>query len=356
VQTGLLNAAHRVSALATYTLLAGIIASSLQVAVIWRWREGGIAVALLAGTAAGCMISTALSRKHLPRPLAKATSRHTWTQARSLIQFGLPYTGSLLVSAGVLIVMPVLVLHVIGSSSVGYYRAAATIAVTYLGFLLAAMSQDYFPRVSAVRDRPMDLCRLINEQQRMLVLLAMPIILLALALVPIIVPLLYSPKFSPASSILEWQLAGDVFRLVSWTFSFVILARGGSAVFFATEAIGGGAILAGSWVGMHHVGVAGTGIGYLVGYAIYFAVVWAIVRRDIELRLTSSNRILLATSVGSVAIVRALPFAGLTSVRLAVALLLSAGFGLYSLRAITSEFGFSYRELSWRRLKARMDA
>ena len=89
------------------------------------------------------------------------------------------------------------------------------------------MAQDYFPRVSAVRDRDIDLGRMINEQQRLLMLLAMPIILFALALAPIIVPILYSPKFSPASSILEWQLAGDVLRLSSWTMAFVVLAQMG---------------------------------------------------------------------------------------------------------------------------------
>ena len=53
-----------------------------------------------------------------------------------MLRFGLPYTASMLVGTGVVLVMPVLVLHVVGSASVGYYRAAATIGIAYLGFLL----------------------------------------------------------------------------------------------------------------------------------------------------------------------------------------------------------------------------
>jgi PST family polysaccharide transporter len=353
LQTGLLNSEHRVGALAKYAVCTAIAGTAIEVAIVWRLRQSGIPFALLAGAAVGVAMSTVLVRNELSRASVRASFRQAWDRAGSMLRFGMPYTASMVVGTGVLLVMPVLVLHVVGSASVGYYRAAATIGIAYLGFLLSAMAQDYFPRVSAVHDRAVELGRMINQQQRLLMILAMPIILLALALAPIIVPILYSPKFSPASSILEWQLAGDVLRLSSWTMAFVVLARNGGAWFFATELIGGTATLAASWIGMQHYGVTGTGIGYLTGYAVYAAVVWAIVRRDIKLRFTMSNRIIFACSVASVALIRVLPLAGLTPMRLPVALLLGICFGLYSSRAIIREFDLPPRLWSWRDLRAR---
>src|SRR5205085_11145318 len=111
------------------------------------------------------------------------------TLFRSL-HFGVPFTGSMLVGAGVQMLMPVLVLHALSRADVGFYRAAAAVAVNYLSFLLTAMGQDFYPRVSAASDRPAALTQLVNEQQRLVLLLAGPIIVGMLALVPYLVPLI----------------------------------------------------------------------------------------------------------------------------------------------------------------------
>ena len=63
-------------------------------------------------------------------------------------------------------------------------------------------------------------------------LLAVPMILGTLAVVPYLVPLVYTLKFRPTVEILEWQLIGDIFKFASWTMSFAILARTLAQCFF----------------------------------------------------------------------------------------------------------------------------
>ena len=74
--------------------------------------------------------------------------------------------------------LPVLVLHVLNTDAVGFYRAAAAISVTYLGFVTNSMSQDYYPRVSAMGEQNRVLCQLINEQYRMVLYSLLLIILM----------------------------------------------------------------------------------------------------------------------------------------------------------------------------------
>ena len=84
-----------------------------------------------------------------------------------------------------------------------------------LGFMLAAMAQDYYPRVSALADHPDQLADVVNQQHRLIMLVAAPIILVAVAVTPYFVPIIYSKKFYPTVDLLEWQLIGDIFKFSS---------------------------------------------------------------------------------------------------------------------------------------------
>src|SRR5262249_51489941 len=143
------------------------------------------------------------------------------------------------------------------------HRAALSVSGVYLGFLLTAMAYDYYPRVSAASGRPAELVQLVNQQHRLVMLLAGPMILGALALAPYLIPLIYTPNFAPAVDIVEWQLIGDLFKFSSWTMGFIILVRSGSTTLFLVELLSGVNILVGSWVGMRFFGLPGLGIGFL---------------------------------------------------------------------------------------------
>jgi len=353
VQTGILNAHHKVAALAKFAGLAAIFGTLVEVPFIYIWRSSGVPYAIVATSVVTCGISVLLVRLELPRSPAGATSGEVRRQVGALLRFGLPYTASMLVGTGVLFLMPVLVLHIVGPPSVGYYRAAAVIGSTYIGFLLSSMAQDYFPRVSAAAGRPPELARLVNDQQKLVLLLGVPTILAALALAPVAVPILYSGRFGAATGVLEWQVAGDVFRLSSWTLSFVVLARCGSKTFFATEVIGGASILFGSIIGMVRFGLPGAGMGYLVGYAVYYLATWLFVRISASVRLGRSNAVLLASAVVAIGVARAASLILGPGISMIVTLALAGGFFVYSATIISPGMGGIFTRLaSPRRLSA----
>jgi O-antigen/teichoic acid export membrane protein len=338
IQISTLNAHHRVNELARVGMLTGVLGVGVNVLIIWLWRAQGIAWAVLATTFVSWSVSFYFARRHTPAPRMHLSFPEKWASALRLLRFGAPYTASLLAGTGAQLALPVLVLHLLGRNDVGFYRAATAISVNYLGFLITAMTQDYYPRLSAAGDQSA-LGRLVNDQYRLVLLLGGPIILAMLALVPYLVPLLYTREFTPTVALLEWQLIGDIFRFAAWTMAFVVLARSGSLAYFCIELVGGASLLAFSWFGMRWFGLEGLGIGFLLSAVIYYLVCWIILRRTMELRWTKENVLIFLTISAAAIVIRALPYVGLERARTAVALTLAGLVGLGSLYVIWGEVG-----------------
>jgi O-antigen/teichoic acid export membrane protein len=231
------------------------------------------------------------------------------------------------------------VLHALGPADVGLYRAASSLAVNYLSILLAAMAQDYFPRVSAAPDDREAMNGLINAQLRLALLLCGPAILLMLGIVPYLVPLLYSHRFDPASDLLEWQLIADLFKFATWTMSFVIMARIGGMAFLLTELAAGAVLLVSSWFGMQIWGLSGLGIASLVTGAFAFAIGWGFLWVRIRLRWSAENFVFFLVLAAAMALIRSLPAIGAGALRTPVAIVAAAAVGAYSLKVIIHEFG-----------------
>ncbi len=354
LQVGIMNAHHRISTIARYTVLNNVVGAGINIAGVVGWGIRGILPAMIVGGIA----SYALSFFYLSRAVGPVRMRPTrgeaLTAAWALLRFGGPYTLSMLFGAGIQFVLPIVILHLLDTEGVGLYKAATAISVGYLGFLVTAMGQDYFPRVSAVKDQRKELVKLINEQQRLVLLLSIPIVLGMLALVPILVPMVYSAKFLPAVEILEWQLIADLFKFSSWTMSFVILARCPSSVYFLTESIGGITNLLSTCLAVRFLGLPGLGIGFLTSYIVYYVVVRTIISRDINLIWLPANKRLMLVGIACAFAIRVLPVTPFASLRTAIALTLAFVVGAWCLYFIWQDMGRPTRLSSLRSLSEKV--
>ena len=338
IQMGTLNAHHCVKALAKLGIANALLGAVVSIPAILIWHRKGIVPAIIGGALVSWAVSTYLIGREVGPVRVQSTRRDTLKAAWSLLRFGGPFTASTLMGAGVQLSLPMVVLHLLSAESVGFYRAATAISVNYLGFLVTAMGLDYYPRVSAVKDQPRELVKLINQQHRLVMLLAVPMILGTIALVPYLVPIVYSHKFTPTVDILEWQLIGDLLKFSSWTMAYALLARCGSSVYFLAESIGGVAILVTTWLGVRWFGLSGLGISFVATYIIYYFAVWVIIRRHIPITFTAWNKRMMLAGVAAALVVRILPSTRFASFRTPVGLALAMAFGIPSLITIWREF------------------
>ncbi|HUR22204.1 MAG TPA: oligosaccharide flippase family protein [Vicinamibacterales bacterium] len=341
LEASILNAHHRVKAMAKLGVCQGVLGPMLGVALIWIWRERAIGFAIAIASATNWLAARYFVAKEVGRIVTPVTRRDIRDSARSLLRFGLPFTVSALAGVGIQELLPLLVSQRLGIASAGLYAAAATIAVGYIGFFLNILAQDYYHRVSAARDQPIALVGLINEQHRVLMMIGLPLVLGLLTLAPQVVLVLSSSHFLPAADVLEWQLCGDLLRFSGWSMSFVVLARNGSGMYLVTEFVGGGTALIGSWLGITWFGLPGVGLAFLFAALVHNLVAAWIVRRDIHLVWTPENRNMILLSVGAALSIKLLAVAGFSTLRIVVGLACVALAAANSLRIARTELGWA---------------
>jgi len=199
----------------------------------------------------------------------------------------------------------------------------------YIGFVLAAMGADYYPRLTGVIHDHKAATRLVNEQTEIALLLSAPVFIAMTGLTPWVIHLLYSSAFAPAVDVLRWQILGDVLKVASWPLGFVILAAGAGKTFFLTETIA--TVLMGGLIAVFSssVGLQITGIAFLVCYLVYLPLVYLLARRRIGFVWTSSVvklMMIIFTFCTAIAIVSTHYWWGAV-----VAVVLSLAFAIYTL-------------------------
>ena len=336
--TSTLNAHHRIKELAKAAVITSLLSNLATILLVWRLGVRGILPAVVLAAAISLITVLYFVRRNIEASTKSPTRRELVTSSQTLLRFGIPYMASLVVGTGVNLVMPSVILHTLGISAVGFYRASVAISVGYLGFMLAAMAQDYYPRVSALADHPDQLVDVVNQQHRLIMLVVAPIILVAVAITPYLVPIIYSAKFYPTVDLLEWQLIGDLFSVSSWTMSYVILARCSSVVYFFTELSAGALLASTSYAGIRIFGLPGLGIAFLTTYVLYYIIVSVVVRREIRLIWTPANKRMMLAATAMALVVRIIPFTALAMFRTPIALSFAAVAGITSLLLIHKDF------------------
>jgi len=185
-------------------------------------------------------------------------------------------------------------------AATGYFQAAWSISMFYLGFALNAMGTDYYPRLSALANDRTASNGLINDQLQVAMTLTGPAMLGMLIFAPQVVQLLFTSAFGQTVEILRLQLVGDIFKIASWPLAFLLAAKGYGKHFFALECFWNIMYLTIIWFGLPLWGINSTGIAFFAAYAIYFVVTWYLIRRMNGFEFNQVNKKLLMIYVASV--------------------------------------------------------
>jgi PST family polysaccharide transporter len=303
VLSSVLVAYRRIAAIAKFNVASTGIYAIVGIPLVAVWRGSGIAPSLLIAAVLSCLLVLIVVHRQAGRVTRRVPLHEILRETGRLLRFGMGYTFAACVGGGVLMVMPVLVLHLLNPASVGFYDAAVAISVNYVGLSTAALGQEYFPRLASMRDDGARVVRAINDQIRLMRLVAAPLLFLALALAPLGVPILYSGAFRPAVTVLTWMIVADALRVPSWTMAWAVLAVRGSGLYMLLETCGGLSLLGAVVLGIRVFGLSGVGIGFLVGYGLYYGAIWLICRKALSLRLSRTNSVWTSlTIVGALAV------------------------------------------------------
>lgn len=259
--------------LARATALGAVGGLILTVPMYRFWGVDGVAPSIVAYAAATLVAVMCVRRR-----ASEGTEgvplrwRDTWSAGRRFLRLGVYMTLASAIGTVVNYVFMSWLTYRGGADVTGFYQGGYTILNRYVGVLFAALFMEFYPRVAATISRHRFTAVIVSHELSVLMWIMLPVAPAFLAAQNLIIELLYTREFLVMAPYLSWGMTGIVLRLVSYTFMYVIIARGDGRIYTVVEALSGIVGLTLSIAGYELMGFAGIGMAYAL-WLLYDAVV-----------------------------------------------------------------------------------
>lgn len=225
---------------------------------------------------AGTFVAALLAAVFLWRQRLLALRWPDWSEAtraaaRHFVTFSFTLMISGVVSVAVPLIVRAMVVRGFGFARAGIFDAAWTLSMSYVLIILTSFSAYYLPTLSGLTD-PAERLALIGRVLRLAVILMLPLVTAVIVLKPLVIHLLYSAEFAPALTLIRWMLIGDYFKVLSWVFSYTVLAYADMRTFVFTEVVWGVLTLGAAFVSVRWLhSMEAIAVTFLVLYVAYYA-------------------------------------------------------------------------------------
>lgn len=163
-----------------------------------------------------------------------------------------------------------------GWEAVGYWQAVLRLSDAYLLFVTTALTAYYLPRLSELISSS-ELKQEIAYAYRVL----MPVLGLILMVIylfrHLIITLLYSKTFAPATDLFFFQLLGDFFRVAGWLYTYLLLAKTRTKTYVLTEITLSVVFIFLSYPFSRSYGIEGVTYAFALTYLIYWLLMGLII-------------------------------------------------------------------------------
>jgi antigen flippase len=338
------QAEQRVATIAKTRISASFLTALLSIACFWMWGAAGIVPSLVVSAASAALVARLASgARSAADPALRPTVSECIREGRSMAGLGLAMMAPSILGCIVGAVTGSLIVRQLDIGANGLLSAAMGMSVLFASFILNAMESDFFPRLSAVRDDPTAMRRLVNEQTEVGILLALPGLVGTIALAPAVLTIFYTSEFAAAAALLIWQVLGVFGRITAWPASLVLLARGDSRIYLVNEVAFALLQIALVALGINHFGLVGAAIAYFVITWLYNVVMLVILNKKLGLKWTASVVRLVAASWMLVGCLLALRMLLPEPLHLAAGMLVLLIAGMLSARGLIVRLGPRHR-------------
>jgi len=288
-QSALLQGIRRIGDIARANILGAASGTLLSIGFYFWLGLEGIVPAMVTMSLVQFVII-----QHYARQVSVPQVEMRWLdsvrEAGGMVRLGLAFMWSTLIASIVGYAANALITNQIGLAAVGIYTAGFTLSGMFVNFVLGAMGADYYPRLAGIAHDRKAMCKLVNEQTEIGLLLAVPGLLGTMSLAPWIIHALYTSSFLPAVSLIQWFILGCVQRVVSWPLGFVLRALGKKKLFVVTETVFHGSHLLLLIVGLFLAKLEGAAIAFFLMNSSVTVIIYIVIRRLISFRWSSANR------------------------------------------------------------------
>lgn len=203
-------------------------------------------------------------------------------EGKSIIKLGIMLTLSGLLTLLASYIIQIYVGKNGGLTEVGFYNAGFTLLNSYVGIVFTVMSTDYFPKLSSICNDNEKIRVSVMEQSYMSIFIITPIVILFLTFVPLIIKILYTSEFVSIIPMVCFGILAMLFRAVSWSMGFILIAKGDSKIFIKTAFGFNFLSVILNVLGYYLYGLEGLGFSFLIYYLIHLVTIKLITKRKYD--------------------------------------------------------------------------
>lgn len=250
--------------------LSGLVVS---IPLLYFLKEDGIVPSLIATIIVALLSSWFFRRKIL---VAKVTipNKNILQSGKEMIKLGI-----MLIFANLLGILSKYLINIYISNTgnladIGFYGAAISIGSQYVGFILASLSADYFPKLSVATEDKSTMNKVVNEQSEVVMLLATPLLIIMMITAPLLIRILLSREFLVIEGFIRFIAIGSFFQMASFCMGYISFAKNDKKVYLFLEGgVSNMLQLVLSIFGYYLFGLKGLAIAFLAIYLIYFIII-----------------------------------------------------------------------------------
>lgn len=172
----------------------------------------------------------------------------------------------------------------LGWEAAGYWEAMWRLSGAYLMLVSTTLSVYYLPRLSELKTGA-EIRREILAGYRVILPIAALCASIVYVLRHFIIETLFSAAFLSIESLFFWQLVGDVLKIASWLFAFVMLSKSMTNLFIVSEISFSILFYLTAVLGIFEFGLEGISVAYAFSYLIYLIVIACCVMKKIKITL-----------------------------------------------------------------------
>ena len=275
-EVAILKGIRQLGSLARSTIWYLLAALLLSVPLYFFFGISGIVPAMVVMALAQMLITIAYSYRH--QPLVLRRDRHVLRRGYGMISQGVGFVLASVAAAASELIIRSYINNVSDAEMVGLYNAGFMMTMTYAGMVFSALDADYYPRLSAISDLGSEFNATVNRQIEVSLMIVSPFLVAFMVGLPLLLPLLYSGKFLPASGMVRLIILAMYLRAVKLPIAYLPLARGNSRSYLLMEGIYAVVLVLSTIVLFDRYGLLGAGMAILFTAAFDFLMLLAYMR------------------------------------------------------------------------------
>jgi O-antigen/teichoic acid export membrane protein len=254
----------------------GLIFTSLFIVI---WGIDGALIAMVTNQSIVFFVLLWMLKDHTLVKLKNFTNVYNQEKAKSLAKYG----GMAIISALMVPTSHIIVRNYIsdniGITEAGYWQGLWYISSMYLMVLTSTLSVYYLPRLSELTNKK-DIGNELKVGLATFVPIAAIMAITIYFLRDVIVLVLFSNEFTQMTELFTWQLVGDVIKITSWFFGYLMLAKARVKSFIFTEVFFTMLFVILSILFIDEYGLVGITYAYVINYLLYLITSFLLMKNE----------------------------------------------------------------------------